>query len=138
MNGNGKQDAEKIADDVSKNVSEIGRELHHHAENAKSDMVKALYEAAKSLRKQTRDVGAAQDVQERVDDVAKGFEKAAGYLKHNSYSDMGEDAVHTVKRYPMQTIAIIFVVGVVIGLLMRGSCPSNEKPADSGSRGGKY
>lgn len=119
--------AEKLADDVSKSVSEIGRELNHQAESAKTEMVKALYEAAKTLRKETREAGVSDDVQDRVDDVAKGFEKAAGYLKTNSYSEIGEDAVHTVKRYPVQTMAIFLVIGVIIGMLLRGSSDSNER-----------
>ena len=118
---------EKLADDAAKSMGEIGREVNHQAENAKSEMVKALYETAKTLRRETREAGVSDEVQTRVDDVAKGFEKAAGYLKTNSYSEIGEDAVTTVKRYPMQTIAVIFVIGVIIGLLLRGSNSSNER-----------
>jgi hypothetical protein len=120
-NGSLGEKAERLADDAGKNLGEMGREIHHHAENAKTDMVKNLYDAAKTLRKQARDAGASHDVQDRVDDVATGFEKAASYLKHNSYEDMGEDAVKTVKRYPMQAFAVVLVIGVIIGLLLRGS-----------------
>lgn len=119
-NGNIADKAEQVAEETNKNVAELGRELNHQAQNAKSEMVKSLYDAAKLLRKQTREAGASQDVQERVDDMAEGFEKAATYLKRNSYSDMGEDAVRTVKTYPLQTMAVIFVIGVFIGLLLRG------------------
>jgi hypothetical protein len=128
-NGNLADKAEQVAEESSKTAAEIGRELNHHAENAKSDMVKALYEAAKLLRKQTRDAGVNQDVQARVDDVATGFEKAATYLKRNSYSDMGEDAVRTVKTYPLQTMAVIFVIGVFIGLLLRGGQSDENRAA---------
>ncbi|HVU14878.1 MAG TPA: hypothetical protein VHD90_26570 [Phototrophicaceae bacterium] len=112
--------AEKLADEAEKNLRDWGREAHHYAENAKSDMVKTLYDSAKNLRKEARDAGASDDALHRVDDVATGFEKAASYLKGHTYGDMGEDAVKTVKRYPLQTMAILFVVGVVIGLLLRG------------------
>ncbi len=120
-NDNVSDKADQVVADATKNVQEIGRELHHHADNAKSDMVKTLYDAAMNLRKQARDAGASDEIADRVDDVAIGFEKAASYLKRNSFEDMGEDAVRTVKTYPMQTIAVIFVIGVVIGLLLRGS-----------------
>lgn len=119
-NGSVSDKAEKIADNAGKSLEELGREVQHHAENAKSDMVKTLYEAAKTLRKQTHDAGATPDVQRRADDVATGFEKAAGYLKHNSYNEIGEDAVKTVKNYPVQTLAVVLVIGVIIGLLLRG------------------
>jgi len=113
--------AERIADDASKNFEELGREVHHHAEHAKSDMVKTLYDAAKALRKQARDAGARGDVVDHVDNVAEGFEKAASYLKHNSYSDIGDDAVHKAKANPIKTMAIFLVIGVIIGLLLRGT-----------------
>jgi hypothetical protein len=135
-NGNLADKAEQVAEETSKNAAEIGRELHHHAENAKSDMVKTLYEAAKMLRKQTREAGANKDVQERVDDMAAGFEKAAAYLKRSSYSDMGEDAVRTVKTYPLQTMAVIFVIGVFIGLLLRGGHSEDDRVAQREYRNG--
>ena len=130
-NGNGhvnvSDDVERIAEDVSKSVSELGRELNHHAENAKTDMVKALYDAAKALRRETREAGAAPEIQTRVDDVATSFEKAAGYLKRNSVSDIGGDAVKTARRNPTQTMAIIFIIGVVVGLLLRGGSSRDER-----------
>ena len=55
-----------FADDATKSFEELGREVHHHAEHAKSDMVKTLYDAAKTLRKQARDTGAPHEVVGRV------------------------------------------------------------------------
>ena len=118
--------AEQIAEEASKTAAELGRELHHHAENAKSDMVKTLFDAAKALRKQSHEAGASEEVQERLDDVATGFEKAASYLKTNSYSDIGEDAVRTAKNNPMQTAALVFIIGVIIGMLLRGNRSSER------------
>jgi hypothetical protein len=113
--------AEDILKDASKNIEELGREARHAADNAKLDMVKMLYDSAKNLRKQARDAGISGDVVERVDDVATGFEKAATYLKRHSYEDMGEDAVKTVRQYPLQILAVVLIIGVIIGMLMRGS-----------------
>ena len=112
--------AEHLVDEANQSIHELGREAHQQAETAKSDMVKTLYDAAKNLRKQARDAGASHEVRERIDDVADGFEKAAGYLKHNDYAEIGEDAVHTVQRYPLQIMAIFLVIGVIIGLILRG------------------
>jgi len=123
---NGKNDdlsdkAEKIMDNASKNVEELGREARHAADHAKEDMVKTLYDAAKNLRKQARDAGISSDVVKGVDDIATGFEKAATYLKKHSYEDMGEEAVKTVRQHPTQTLAIVLIIGVIIGLLLRGT-----------------
>ncbi len=113
--------AEQLVDEAGKSIHELGREAHQKAETAKSDMVKTLYDTAKNLRKQARDAGASHEARERIDDVADGFEKAASYLKHNDYGDIGEDAVKTVQRYPLQVMAVILVIGVIIGLILRGS-----------------
>jgi ElaB/YqjD/DUF883 family membrane-anchored ribosome-binding protein len=126
-NSHTSEEVERLADDASKTISELGREINHHAESAKTDMVKALYDAAKMLRKESRAAGAANDVQHRVDDVATSFEKAAGYLKRNSYREIGDDAVKTARRNPMQTMAIIFIIGVVIGLLLRGDDSADDR-----------
>ena len=119
--------AEQIAEEASKTAAELGRELNHHAETAKSEMVKTLYDAAKTLRKQSREAGASPDILERLDDVATGFEKAASYLKRNSYSDIGEDAVRTARNNPMQTMALIFIIGVIIGMLLRGGRSNGDR-----------
>ncbi len=131
-NGSVSDKAEKLADDTGKSLEELGREVQHHAEHAKSDMVKTLYDAAKTLRKQTHEAGASRDVQHRADDVATGFEKAASYLKHNSYNEIGEDAVRTVKSYPVQTMAVVLVIGVIIGLLLRDSRPPLDRKYSKG------
>lgn len=118
---------ESVADAVSKNPNDFAREVRHTADEAKSNMVKTLYEAAKTMRKEARDAGAADEVLHGVDDVAKGFEKAATYLKNHSYEDMGEGAVKTVRTYPVQTMAILLIVGVIIGLLLRGDSGSHQR-----------
>lgn len=126
-NDNVADKTERLVRDASNSAHELGREAHHQAEAAKSDMVKTLYDTAKNLRKQAHDAGASHEVRDRVDDVADGFEKAAGYLKHNDYQDIGEDAVQTVRSYPLQTLAIVLVIGVIIGLILRDNRPHNDK-----------
>lgn len=119
--------AEQLVEDAGKSIADLSREAHHQAQHAKTEMVKNLYDAAKNMRKQAREAGMNDEVLERVDDVAGGFEKAASYLKNNSYEDIGQDAVKTVKTYPMQIMAVVFVLGVIIGLLMRGDNKSYSK-----------
>ena len=118
-NGDLGDQAEQFVEDAGKSIADFSREAQHQAQTAKTEMVKNLYEAAKNMRKQARDAGLNDDVLDRVDDVAIGFEKAASYLKNNSYEDIGQDAVKTVKTYPLQIMTIVFIVGVIIGLLMR-------------------
>ena len=121
---------EQVLHDVSRSANEFAREVRHGADEAKSNMVKTLYDAAKTMRREARDAGASGDVLHRVDDVAHGFERAATYLKRHSYEDMGEGAVKTVRTYPMQTLAIVLIIGVIIGLLMRDNGPSYDEIVD--------
>jgi hypothetical protein len=129
-NGSTGDSAERVAEAASKTLDELAREASHQADSAKTEMVKNLYDAAKNMRKQARDAGLNDDVLDRVDDVAIGFEKTASYLKNKSYEDIGQDAVKTAKTYPLQIMAILFVVGVVIGLLMRGDSNKSYSKRD--------
>jgi ElaB/YqjD/DUF883 family membrane-anchored ribosome-binding protein len=123
--------AEELLEEAGKSLHELGREARHRADDAKVDMVKTLFNAAATLRKEAREAGATRDVRDQVDNVAKGFERAGTYLKRHSYEDIGEDVVEGVKTNPWRLLAVIFVVGLVIGLIMRGNQPQPTLPAQS-------
>jgi len=83
-------------------------------------MVKTLHTAAHTIRKEARDADASREVRNQADSVAKGFERAAHYLNKHSYDDITEDVAEGVKANPWRTLAIIFFIGLVIGLILRG------------------
>lgn len=112
--------AEDILEDAGKSLNEFGREARHKADGAKKDMVKTLYSAAHTIRKEARDAHVSKDVRGHADSVAKNFERAAHYLNKRSYTDIGDDVTEGVKANPWRTLAIIFVVGLIIGLILRG------------------
>ncbi len=112
--------AEDFLDDAGKNLHEFGREARHKADGAKKDMVKTLHTAAHTIRKEARDADASREVRNQADSVAKGFERAAHYLNKHSYDDITEDVAEGVKANPWRTLAIIFFIGLVIGLILRG------------------
>ncbi len=112
--------AEDILDDAGKTINEFGREARHKAEGAKKDMVKTLHSAAHTIRKEARDANTSRDVRDHADNVAKGFERAASYLNKHSYEDISEDVTEGVKANPWRTLAIIFVIGLIVGLILRG------------------
>lgn len=136
MFGNGKrhndiQDrAEQIASeaiDSLRDVSrDVGRDARGRAEDVKKDAVKLLHNAADSIRHEARRSGANREVRESVDSVARGLEHAAHYLKRHSYEDMGKDMTRGVQANPWRTMAIIFVVGVLLGLMLRGDDNNNS------------
>ena len=125
MFGNHKKDdvneqAERIADEAAQNLREMGRGAREHAEDVKTEAVRLLNDAADAIRKEARKAGARGELRGGADDVAHGLERAAHYLKHNSFEDMGADVTRSAKANPWRVAAIVFFVGLVIGLLMRG------------------
>ena len=129
MFGNGKhkdvQDrAEEIANEAADNLRDLGRNARSSADDVKKQSVRLLNEAADTIRREARERGAGKDVRGGADDVAKSLERAAHYLKRHSYEDMSEDVTKRVQNNPWRIMAILFVVGVIVGLVLRGD---NEK-----------
>ncbi len=126
MFGNGKkthefQDrAEEIANDASHSLRDLGRNARGTADDVKKDAVRLLNNAADMIRREAREAGASRDIRGGADDVARGLERAAHYLRRHSYEDMGEDMTTTVKSNPWRTMAIIFVAGIILGMMLRG------------------
>jgi len=52
--------------------------------------------------------------------VAKGLEKAAHYLNNRSVEEMGKDAKQVVQKYPVRTVTVAVLIGIIIGLILRG------------------
>jgi ElaB/YqjD/DUF883 family membrane-anchored ribosome-binding protein len=116
--------AEKIQDvtqDAAKELGEVARELRHKANEIRKEAVSQLNKAAESMRREVRantDDGAAHKT---ADEVAKGLEKAAHYLNTRSVEQMGDEATKVVRRNPMRVMLITLGVGIILGLLLRGS-----------------
>jgi ElaB/YqjD/DUF883 family membrane-anchored ribosome-binding protein len=111
------QDAAKEAMD---NLSELGRELRQKGNEVRQQMVKQLNTAAETLRKEVRDNKAGDEAQKSVDEIAKGLEKAAHYLNNHTVEQMGGEATKVVKENPARTLFIVFIVGLIVGLILRG------------------
>ena len=129
MFGNGKKKdvqgrAEDIAVEAADSLRDLGRNARSSADDVKKQAVRLLNEAADTIRRESRERGASKELRGGADDVAKGLERAAHYLKRNTFDDMGEDVAKTVQRNPWRTMAILFVIGVIVGLVLRGD---NEK-----------
>lgn len=125
MFGNGKHDdiqsrAEEIASDAADSLRDLGRSARGTAEDVKKEAIKLLNNAADAIRKEARKAGAKGEVRDSVDNIASGLENAAHYLKRHSYEDMSKDVTKSVRRNPWRAITIVFVVGIFIGMMLRG------------------
>lgn len=111
---------QEAAQDVSKELRELGRELRGRANDVRKEAAKSLNSVASTIRKEVRDVGAGTEAMQNADELAKNLEKAASYLNSKSVEDMGGDATRVVQRYPLRAVFITFIVGLLIGIMMRG------------------
>ncbi|MBL8134385.1 MAG: hypothetical protein JNL42_21160 [Anaerolineae bacterium] len=116
-----KTDLKDVVDQAAAEASELARELHHKADDVRKGMVKSLNESALKLREQARQGDAGADAQKTADEVAKQMERAASYLSTHSVEDIRKDAEQTVRKNSTLILAIVLIVGVVIGLILRGS-----------------
>jgi ElaB/YqjD/DUF883 family membrane-anchored ribosome-binding protein len=113
--------AEEAVQDVTKELRELGREFRHRANDVRKEAAKQLNTAAATIRKESRQAGAGAEIADNADELAKGLEKAAHYLNSKSVEQMGDDATRVVQRYPLRAVIITFVVGALIGIMLRGN-----------------
>lgn len=119
MNGTGEK-VHGAAQDVNNDLAELGRELRHRANDIRKETVKQLNNAADSIRKETRESTESTEAHKAADEVAKGLEKAAQYLNNRSVEEMGLEATRVVRRNPVRVVFITFIVGLLMGMMMRG------------------
>lgn len=111
---------QEAAQDVSKELRELGRELRGRANDVRKEAAKSLNNVATTIRKEVREAGAGDEAKQSADELAKGLEKAAAFLNNKSVEDMGGDATRVVQRYPLRAVFVTFIVGLLIGIMMRG------------------
>ena len=111
---------QEVAQDVSKELRELGRELRGRANDVRKEAAKSLNNVASTIRKEVREAGAGDEAKQSADELAKGLEKAAAFLNSKSVEAMGGDATRVVQRYPMRAVFVTFIVGLLIGIMMRG------------------
>ncbi|MBK8020559.1 MAG: hypothetical protein IPK19_03785 [Chloroflexi bacterium] len=108
------------AEDVATVVAaDVARELRQKADDVRKGMVRTLNDSALKLREQAREDPADVDAQKKADEIAKQIERAASYLSTHSVDDIRKDAEETVKKNSTLILAVVLIVGVIIGLLMR-------------------
>lgn len=121
MMGNGNADnMQDVTEDIQRELRELQRELRGRANDVRKEVVKQLYAGAEAVRKEARQAAAGDDAKRSADEIARGLEKAASYLNSRSVEDMGEEAVRVVRANPIRAVIGAFVVGLLMGMMMRG------------------
>ena len=117
QNGTGEK-VQDAAQDVAKELNELGRELRQRANSVRKEAVKQLNHAAESIRKEARETTDDTTAHQTADEVAKGLEKAAHYLNNNSVEQMGSEATKVVRQNPISALLLALGIGMVLGLLL--------------------
>jgi ElaB/YqjD/DUF883 family membrane-anchored ribosome-binding protein len=121
MAKNGQTDnMQDVTEDIQRELREVQRQLRGQANDVRKEVVKQLYTGAETIRKEARQSNVSNEAKHSADEIARGLEKAASYLNSRSVEDMGEEAVRVVRANPIRAVIIAFVVGLLMGLMMRG------------------
>ncbi len=113
--------AEDIQQEEQDDLKEVGREIRKRANDVKEEVVKQLFGAAETIRKEAKEAHLEGDGKTAAYDVAKGLEKAATYLNSRSVEKMGDDATRVVRRNPMRAVMVALIVGLLLGIMLKGS-----------------
>jgi ElaB/YqjD/DUF883 family membrane-anchored ribosome-binding protein len=100
-------------------LQEMGREIREKADDVREEVVRQLHNAAETIRKEVREAKVDGDLVNKADGIATGLEKAANYLNSRTVDELGGEAVEIVRKNPWRNLAIIFIVGLVIGIFLR-------------------
>ncbi len=112
--------AEQMAKEAAKELQELRRELRKRAEDVRKETVKQLNKAAETIRKEAHEATIEDEFKQSADNIARGLEKAASYLNSRTVDQMGEDATRVVQKNPIRAVVIALIVGLLMGLMMRG------------------
>lgn len=124
-----KQEAPRIAEELTqtaqeelaKGAQEVQRQMRQRADDARKEVVRQLNTVADTIRREAREAGASEDSIVSADDVARTVERAANYLNSRSVDDIGQDATQVVRDNPWRSVGIIFLLGLFVGMILRGS-----------------
>ena len=109
-----------VAQAASDEVNELGRQLNQRAEDVRQEVVNQLHSAAQFIRKEARGRKIDPAIKANADRLAKGLEKGANYLNSRDVEQLGQEVTRVVRRNPIRTLAVVFIIGLVIGLRLRG------------------
>lgn len=113
------QTADDVAQAASDELKELGREFRKRAEDVRQEVVKQLHSAADLIRKEAKERDADPALKDNADKLARGLEKTASYLNSRNIDQLGEEATSVVRHNPWRSIGLVFVIGLIVGLLLR-------------------
>lgn len=114
-NGTDPEKIKEAAEDVRADLKELGREIYKQADAARKDVVRQLYDAADNVRKRAQD--AEGDARQSADRIARNLEYTANYLNTRTV-DQAQELTEEASNNVWQSVALAFIVGLIIGLFL--------------------
>ncbi len=99
------------------NLDVMRSEIRARADAVKGAAATSLRSAADNIR---QEIGKAQNSEfaQQAEQLARGMEKTAQYLNDNSFEQMSEDVVETVRKNPWRALGLAFFLGVITGIIL--------------------
>ncbi len=109
----------QVTGEAARSIHEIRRTMRQAAHNVKEAAANSLLSAAENIRLEAVKSGNSEAIQQ-AHQLARGMEKAAVYLDSHTLDQMGDDVAQSVSQNPWQWLAIVFVVGMLLGRMLGG------------------
>ena len=111
--------AKDVSAEAAKAIADARRTMRESATMAKEKASDSLLSAADAIRNESLK-HENEEMQRQAQTLARGMEKTALYLDSRTLDQMSSDATEAVKQNVWQTLGIVFVLGLLLGLLFGG------------------
>lgn len=114
-----KETVAQVGTDATRNAAEARRAMRESAYTVKETASNSLLTAAENIRREALKSG-SDDVVRQAHQLARSMEKAALYLDGHTFEQIGTDAREVVKANPWESLGVVFIVGLILGMLFGG------------------
>jgi ElaB/YqjD/DUF883 family membrane-anchored ribosome-binding protein len=113
------QVANQVSAEAAKAISEARHAMRESATIAKEKASDSLLSAADAIRNEAIK-HENEELQHQAQTLARGMEKTALYLDSRTLDQMSSDATEVVKQNIWQTLGVVFLLGLLLGLVFGG------------------
>src|SRR5258707_6956637 len=115
--GKARETITQVGTDATHNVAEARKAMRESAYTVKESAADSLLSAAENIRREALK-GGNDDVIRNAHTLSRSMEKAALYLDSRTFDQISDDATGVVREKVWESMGIVFVLGLLIGLLM--------------------
>ncbi|MEP7290078.1 MAG: DUF883 C-terminal domain-containing protein, partial [Chloroflexota bacterium] len=114
-----KETAGQVSTDAAASANEARRAMRETAYTVKESASDSLLSAAEGIRREALKGGNEEAIRQ-AQMLSRGMEKAALYLDSHTFDQISQDATEVVKENPWQSVGVVFIVGLLLGMIFGG------------------